>query len=173
MLAAGRGGRRAAAGEAGAADLPERERATGNDACAARLTMAANGLDVCRAGFAGRGTACARPTDATRSLPVAPRDKGLGAVNSDPRQGFGSLRARRQAIVARDDPCPTTRRDTARRRRLAARSAGGRDAGPRRRARAPRAGRGLAARPPRGGGGWARAGGRLRSEERRGGKEGG
>src|SRR5437899_2672612 len=39
MLAAGRGGRRAAAGEAGAADLPERERATGNDACAARLTM--------------------------------------------------------------------------------------------------------------------------------------
>src|SRR5438132_13806329 len=41
MLAAGRGGRRAAAGAAGAADWPERERATGNDACAARLTMAA------------------------------------------------------------------------------------------------------------------------------------
>src|SRR5438128_2426733 len=39
--------------------------------------MAAPGLWVCRAGFAGRGTACARSADATRSRPGPTRDKGL------------------------------------------------------------------------------------------------
>jgi len=57
------GPRRAAAGKAGAADLPERERVTGDDVSAARRRPAAQGLNVCRAGFAGRGTTCTRSTD--------------------------------------------------------------------------------------------------------------
>jgi len=74
------GPRRAAAGKAGAADLPERERVTGDDVSAARRRPAAQGLNVCRAGFAGRGTTCTRSTDATRSRPVPTRDKGLGSL---------------------------------------------------------------------------------------------
>ena len=31
--------------------------------------------------FAGRGTACARSTNATRSFPFPTRDKGLGSVS--------------------------------------------------------------------------------------------
>src|SRR5882724_5404292 len=42
--------------------------------------VAAQGINVCRAGFAGRGTACARSADATRSRPGPTRDKGLGSA---------------------------------------------------------------------------------------------
>ena len=79
MLPGGEGGRRAAAGKAGAADFPEHE--SGDDVSAARRKPAAQGLNVCRAGFAGRGTACARSTNATRSFPFPTRDKGLGSVS--------------------------------------------------------------------------------------------
>src|SRR5206468_2519962 len=72
------GRRRAAAGKAGAADFPEPERAAGGDASAPRRTRRRKGLQFCRAGFAGRGTALARSTDATRSLPFPTRDKVSG-----------------------------------------------------------------------------------------------
>src|SRR5438034_3927202 len=45
------------------------------------------GLQFCRAGFAGRGTALARSTDATRSrpFPFPTRDKGLGSLSPEHR----------------------------------------------------------------------------------------
>ena len=55
---------------------------TGDDVSAARRRSAAQGLNVCRAGFAGRGTTCTRSTDATRSPTVPIRDKGLGSLES-------------------------------------------------------------------------------------------
>src|SRR5207248_9901779 len=69
-----------AAGRAGAADGPERERAAGGDASAARRTRPPKGVQFCRAGFAGRGTALARSTDAPRSrpFPFPTRDKVSG-----------------------------------------------------------------------------------------------
>ncbi len=74
-------GRRAAAGKAGAADLPERYPVAETD-----LQAAQNGFDqglgratFCRAGFAGRGTAGARVTERHTLAPV-----------SDPRQSLGS-----------------------------------------------------------------------------------
>src|SRR6266478_5649204 len=64
----------------GAANLAERERVVRRRRVfTARRTRAAQGLNVCRAGFAGRGTACARSADATRSRPGPTRDKGLGS----------------------------------------------------------------------------------------------
>jgi len=50
------------------------------DVSAARRTLAAQGLNVCRAGFAGRGTACARSTERHTLASVPTRDKGLGSV---------------------------------------------------------------------------------------------
>src|SRR5437773_1877977 len=40
----------------------------------------AQGLQFCRAGFAGRGTACARSTERYTLASVPTRDKGLGSV---------------------------------------------------------------------------------------------
>src|SRR3989475_2223970 len=76
VLPGGQRRRRAAAGKAGAADSPER--AAGGDASAARRTRPPKGVQFCRAGSAGRGTALARSTDATRSLPFPTRDKVSG-----------------------------------------------------------------------------------------------
>ncbi len=75
-------GRRAAAGEAGAADVPEREGVVGS----ARLQMPQDWLSqsfgratFCRAGFAGRGTASARSTE-----------RHTFASALDPRRSLGS-----------------------------------------------------------------------------------
>src|SRR2546427_1665773 len=76
VLPGGQRRRRAAAGKAGAADSPER--AAGGDASAVRRTRPPKGVQFCRAGSAGRGTALARSTDATRSLPFPTRDKVSG-----------------------------------------------------------------------------------------------
>src|SRR5439155_23500964 len=93
MPPGGQGRRRAAAGKAGAADFPERERVretTPPRRGARRLPK--KRLNVCRAGFAGRGTACARSTHAIRSPPVPTRDKGLGSVVLEPRAQAGYRR---------------------------------------------------------------------------------
>src|SRR5881397_1162721 len=74
VLPGGRGPR-----PAGAADMQERERMAGDDMSTARRMVAAQGLNVCRAGFAGRGTAFARSTERHTLASV-----------SDPRHGLGS-----------------------------------------------------------------------------------
>src|SRR5436190_1593129 len=110
MPPGGEGGRRAAAGKAGAADFPERERVIGDDVSAARRKPAAQGLNVCRAGFAGRGTACARPTGATRSRPFRPETRVSGRlVNPDDRhaqsaRGPADIEAHRHALAQAVDP---------------------------------------------------------------------
>src|SRR2546425_13379136 len=77
----------------GAADLAERERVVRRRRVfTARRTRAAQGLNVCRAGFAGRGTASARSTDATRSRPFRPETAvrgGGGAVSASIRRRRG------------------------------------------------------------------------------------
>jgi len=74
--------RRAAAGEAGAADVPERDPVA--EAACLRATHHRSGWSLargtfCRAGFAGRGTASAQST-ARHTLPSA----------RDPRRSLGS-----------------------------------------------------------------------------------
>src|SRR5439155_25133425 len=81
----GQGRRRAAAGEAGAADFPERECVAEDDVSAARRTRTAQGSTV----FAAPASpAAARrspdPPNATLSLPFPTRDKVSGRSASRP-----------------------------------------------------------------------------------------
>ena len=82
MTPGGQGGRRAAAGEAGAADFPEPLQVTDAGASAVGPSGSSRSfwsVHVCRAGFAGRGTTFALLTG-RHTLAVPP----------DPRQGLGS-----------------------------------------------------------------------------------
>jgi len=82
MPPGGEGERRAAAGGAGAANLPETARATQDGVSAARRTwflQRPGHTNVCRAGFAGRGTPLALSTE-----------RHTLASDSDPRRSLGS-----------------------------------------------------------------------------------
>jgi len=82
MPPGGQGGRRAAAGEAGAADFPEHERVPQDGVSATRclrLRQRLGRATFCRAGFAGRGTAFARSTE-----------RPTLASDPDPRRSLGS-----------------------------------------------------------------------------------
>ena len=92
MLPGGQGGRRAAAGEASAADFPEGERVTGDDVSAARPTTAGEGSRFCRGVIAGRGMAFARSTE-RETLASAPRES-LGSVPLEARAQAGYRRPR-------------------------------------------------------------------------------
>ena len=84
MVSGGQSGRRAAAGEAGAADFPERERATGDDVSAAGARQLPKGLSFCRAPFAGRAMARARPTERHELASAADPSRSLGSVALEP-----------------------------------------------------------------------------------------
>src|SRR2546427_10869754 len=90
----------------GAADLAERERVVRRRRVfTARRTRAAQGLNVCRAGFAGRGPACARSTDATRSRPFRPETRVSGRLvdaddrHAQPARGPADVEAHRNALA--------------------------------------------------------------------------
>jgi len=83
MPPGGEGERRAAAGEAGAADFAARTRLVGDGASAARGTRmlrCVGRAPVCRAGFAGRGTPLAFSTE-----------RHTLAAASDPRRSLGPV----------------------------------------------------------------------------------
>jgi len=79
MTPGDQGERRAAAGKAGAADFPERERVTAGASAArgTRMLRRPDRANVCRAGFAGRGTPFTQPTERP-------------TLASDPRRSLGS-----------------------------------------------------------------------------------
>src|SRR2546430_2580779 len=95
----------------GSADLAERERVVGRRRIfTARRTQAAQGLNVCRAGFAGRGTARARSTNATRSRPFRPETRVSGRLidaddrHAQPVRGPADVEAHRHALAQAVDP---------------------------------------------------------------------
>src|SRR5256886_11592476 len=95
----------------GSADLAERERVVGRRRIfTARRTQAAQGLTVCRAGFAGRGTARARSTNATRSRPFRPETRVSGrSIDADDghaqsARGPADVEAHRHALAQAVDP---------------------------------------------------------------------
>src|SRR6266849_5153004 len=95
MLPGGQGGRRAAAGEAGAADLPEGERVTGDDVSAARQTTAAQRAST----FAAPASpAAARPAHSPLTpharVRFRPETRVSGRLLLEPRAQAGYRRPR-------------------------------------------------------------------------------
>src|SRR2546428_4647744 len=95
----------------GSTDLAERERVVRRRRIlTARRTQAAQGLNVCRAVFAGRGTARARSTNATRSRPFRPETRVSGRLidaddrHAQPVRGPADVEAHRHALAQAVDP---------------------------------------------------------------------